>query len=46
MENKIWFTSDPHFGHQKEFLWGPRGFNSSLEHDEAIIQNWNSVVDY
>jgi len=46
MENKIWFTSDLHLGHQKEFLWGPRGFNSSLEHDETIIQNWNSVVDY
>ena len=45
MERKIWFTSDPHFGHQKEFLWGPRGFGSSLEHDEAIIRNWNSVVD-
>ncbi len=46
MERNIWFNSDPHFGHQKEFLWGPRGFNSSLEHDEAIIRNWNSVVDY
>ena len=46
MEKKIWFTSDLHFGHQKEFLWGPRGFTSSQEHDEAIINNWNSVVDY
>ena len=46
MEKKIWFTSDLHFGHQKEFLWGPRGFSSSLEHDEEIIRNWNSVVDY
>ncbi len=44
MEKKIWFTSDLHFGHQKEFLWGPRGFESSLEHDEAIIRNWNSVI--
>lgn len=44
MERKIWFTSDLHFGHQKEFLWGPRGFKSSLEHDEAIICNWNSVI--
>ena len=40
----IWITSDTHFGHLKEFLWGPRGFKSSLEHDEAIICNWNSVV--
>ena len=46
MEKKIWLTSDLHFGHQKEFLWGPRGFESSTEHDEAVIRNWNSVVDY
>ena len=45
MEKKIWFTSDLHFGHQKEFLWGPRGFKSSQEHDEAIIRNWNSVIN-
>ena len=45
-ERKIWFTSDLHFGHNKEFLWGPRGFESSQEHDEAVIRNWNSVVDY
>lgn len=40
----IFLTSDLHFGHDREFLWGPRGFQSSLEHDEAIIANWNSVV--
>ena len=44
--HKIWFTSDLHFGHQKDFLWGPRGFESSLEHDEAVIRNWNSIIDY
>lgn len=42
--NKIFLTSDAHFGHDREFLWGPRGFKSSKEHDEAIIANWNSVV--
>ena len=41
---KIWFTSDLHFGHNKEFLYKPRGFNSITEHDEAIISNFNSVV--
>lgn len=40
----IFLTSDLHFGHDREFLWGPRGFKSSKEHDEAIITNWNSVV--
>lgn len=41
---KIFLTSDLHFGHDREFLWGPRGFKSSEEHDEAIIANWNLVV--
>lgn len=41
----IWLTSDTHFGHDKEFLYKPRGFNSILKHDEAIIKNWNEVVD-
>jgi len=41
---KIFLTSDLHFGHDREFLWGPRGFRSSIEHDEAIIANWNEVV--
>lgn len=42
---KIFLTSDLHFGHDREFLWGPRGFRSIEEHDEAIIANWNNVVD-
>lgn len=41
---KTWFTSDLHFGHDKEFLWGPRGFSSSKENDETIIERFNSVV--
>lgn len=40
----IWITSDTHFGHDREFLYGPRGFNSIQEHDEAVIANWNAVV--
>lgn len=40
----IYLTSDLHFGHDRKFLWGPRGFASSLEHDEAVIRNWNAVV--
>ena len=41
---RIFVFSDAHFGHDREFLWGPRGFKSSIEHDEATIANWNSVV--
>lgn len=42
--SKIFLTSDTHFGHNREFLWGPRGFTSSQEHDEAVIKNWNETV--
>ena len=42
---RIFASSDLHFGHDREFLWGPRGFRSSIEHDEAVIANWNSVVE-
>lgn len=41
----IFLTSDTHFGHDREFIWGPRGFTSSQEHDETIIKNWNEIVD-
>ena len=41
---RILASSDTHFGHDREFLWGPRGFRSSIEHDEAVIAAWNSVV--
>lgn len=40
----IWVCSDWHFGHQKEFLWKPRGFESVEEMNEAIIERHNSVV--
>ena len=41
----IWLTSDLHLGHDRQFLWGPRGFQSSLEHDETVVRNWNAVVE-
>ena len=42
--SKIFLTSDTNFGHDREFLWGPRGFTNSQEHDEAVIKNWNETV--
>jgi calcineurin-like phosphoesterase family protein len=42
--SKIFLTSDTHFGHDREFLWGPRGFSNYIDHDEEIIQRWNEVV--
>ena len=41
---KIYITSDTHFMHDKDFLYAPRGFNTSEGHDKQIIKNWNLVV--
>lgn len=42
--SKIFVTSDTHFGHDREFLWGPRGFTNYVDHDNEVIQRWNAVV--
>lgn len=39
-----WFTSDLHIGHDKEFIWKARGFNSIEEHDTQILTRWNSII--
>lgn len=41
----IYFTSDLHFGHDKSFLYEPRGFESIWKHDEQIIKNWNEIIN-
>lgn len=41
---KIYFTSDLHFNHNREFIWGDRGFSSVEEMNETIIKNWNNTV--
>ena len=41
---RIFITSDTHFGHDREFLWGPRGFGSYADHDKEVIRRWNEVV--
>ena len=41
---KIFVTSDLHFCHDREFIWGPRGFRSIFEMNETIIDNFNHVV--
>lgn len=44
-ENKVWFTSDLHLGHDKEFVWKARGFSSVGEMNETIIRNINDIVN-
>lgn len=37
-------TSDLHLSHEQEFLYGPRGFSSIKEMNEAIVEKWNTIV--
>lgn len=40
----IYFTSDLHLNHDRDFIYVPRGFNSVHEMNEAIIYNWNNTI--
>lgn len=40
----IWFTSDLHFCHDREFIFKPRGFNTIWEMNDEIVRRWNEVV--
>lgn len=41
----IYLTSDWHFGHNKDFLYEPRGFKTIKEHNQKLIENHNSIVN-
>jgi len=41
-KNPLLFWSDLHFGHDREFLWGRRGFKNVEEHDKYIISTLNA----
>lgn len=43
--SSIYLTSDTHFGHDREFIWGPRGFLNVQQQDETVIENWNAIVE-
>lgn len=40
----IYFTSDLHLNHDKDFIYKPRGYNNVDEMNRAIIETWNSIV--
>ena len=40
----VWLTSDWHFGHQKEFLYVPRGYYSVDIMNKDLVAQYNSLV--
>ena len=40
----IYFTSDLHFEHDKDFIWQARGFNDISEMNAEIVKRWNETV--
>ena len=42
----IYFLSDTHFCHDRDFIYSPRGFKNVTEMNSAIIKNWNNVINY
>lgn len=42
----IWFTSDFHFGHDKDFILKPRGFINWAEAGQKIITNYNELISW
>jgi calcineurin-like phosphoesterase family protein len=40
-ESRVWFTSDWHLGHNRDFVWQARGYSSPTDHTEAIIRTIN-----
>jgi calcineurin-like phosphoesterase family protein len=43
-ESKVWFFSDPHLGHLRDFVWEARGYTSPDHHTDSIIDGINAEV--
>lgn len=43
-DRKLYFTSDLHLGHQRDFVWKARGYNSPSDHDSGVIAEINRKV--
>ena len=40
----VYFTSDLHFYHDKDFIWQARGFKSIDEMNAEIVRRWNEII--
>ena len=45
MAEKIYLTSDLHFGHDREFIWKVRGYDSVEHMNDRQVEKWNAIVD-
>lgn len=43
-DTQIWFISDLHLNHQKQFIWQSRGFTNIQEHNQTILNNIKECV--
>ena len=41
---RVYFTSDTHFNHDKDFVYGSRGYKNRYEHNDALIAKINELV--
>lgn len=44
LNQDIWFASDFHFNHDRDFIWGKRGFTSVAENDARILSDIQANV--
>ena len=44
MDERVFITSDWHFMHDRDFIYGPRGFSSAHEMTATIIGRHNEIV--
>lgn len=42
--SELFFVSDLHFCHDREFIWKARGFASVLDMNMEIVKRWNETV--
>lgn len=40
----IWFTSDTHFCHNKEFVYLSRGYATVEDMNKSIVEKWNAKI--